>query len=293
VFDHPAKAAHRPKPTLDPRIPSPSDRSPPPDPRSVLLFVFGVAVLFLFGGVALQLLLGQGGLLAAEWLLLFVPAMLWVRSSGFDSVRLLSLRRPGAPALVGGLLLGAGALPLVWVIGWLQTFILPVPTEVLEGLEELVRTDSPARLVWVLAAFAATPAVCEEMLFRGVLLGGTRTLRPWRMILLNGVVFGAFHLSLSTVVRFLPTAALGSVIAWGVWRTGSIWVGVAMHFVNNAAIIVLASIPALEDAFSDPRAAPPAMSVVAGGITFAAGLGILLRTRPATGDPTIPPTTGT
>lgn len=272
-------------------MPSPNERGPHPDPRSVLLFVLGVAVLFLFGGVALQLLLGQAGMLAAEWLLLFLPAMLWVRASGFDPVPVLSLRRPGGPALVGGLLLGAGALPLVWIIGWLQTFVLPVPTEVLEGLEELVRADSPARLAWVLLAFAATPAICEEVLFRGVLLGGTRSLAPWRMVLLNGVVFGAFHLSLSTVVRFLPTAALGCVIAWAVWRTGSIWVGMAMHFVNNAAIVALASLPAIQGAFSDPHAPPPALSVMAGGITFALGLGILLRTSPPNGGETLPPTT--
>lgn len=269
---------------------SPNDRSPHPDPRSVLLFVLGIAVLFFFGGVVFQLLLGQGGMLAAEWLLLFLPSMLWARASDFDPVHLLSLRRPTGPALVGGLLLGAGALPLVWIIGWLQTFVLPVPTEVLEGLEALVRADSPAHFVWIVVAFAATPAICEEVLFRGVLLGGTRSLGPGRMILLNGVVFGAFHLSLSTAVRFLPTAALGCAIAWAVWRTGSIWVGVAMHFVNNAAIVVLASMPAIEGAFSDPHAPPPALSVVVGAITFFLGLGILLRTPPPNGGQTLPPT---
>lgn len=275
---------------MDARNEAPSDRSPDPDPRSVLLFVLGVAVLFLFGGIALQLLLGQGGILAAEWLLLFLPAMLWVRVSGFDPLRLLSLRAPDGGALAGGLLLGAGALPLVWVVGWLQTFVLPVPTEVLEGLEELVRADSPVHLAWILVAFAATPAICEEILFRGVLLGGTRSLGPARMVLLNGLVFGAFHLSLSTVVRFLPTAVLGCVIAWAVWRTGSIWVGMAMHFVNNAAIVVLASIPAIQGAFSDPYAPPPGGAVAAGAIAFGLGLGILLRTPPPRDERTSPST---
>ncbi len=33
------------------------------------------------------------------------------------------------------------------------------------------------------------------------------------------VLFAAFNLSLDAVIRFLPTATLGIVIAWAVWRT--------------------------------------------------------------------------
>ena len=266
---------------IDPPPPRPSraaaPRSRTPDPRTALVFVLFVALLFFWGGLQLQLLLGEGGLLAAEWLLLFLPSMIWIRASGFDPVPTLSLRGIDGRALAGSLVLAAGALPLVWTVGWLQTFVLPVPWEVLEGLEQLVTADSPVRLVWLLLLLAVTPAVCEEVVFRGILLSGTRSLPPWGMILLNGVVFGAFHLSLSTVVRFLPTALLGCVIAWAVWRTGSIASGVAMHFLNNATIVGLASAPPLREALADPHAPPPLPVVVAGGIAFAVGIGILLR----------------
>lgn len=261
-----------------------------PELRSVLLFVLGVAVLFLFGGVALQLLLGEGGLLAAEWLLMFLPALAWTGRTGVDPVRFLSLRLPTRMGLAGALLLGAGALPLGWVLGWLQTFVLPVPLEMVENLEAMVTADSPGRLLWLLVLVAVTPAVCEEVLFRGVLLGGTRSLPTWKMVLLNGAVFGAFHLSVSTAVRFLPTAALGCAIAWAVWRTGSLLAGVAMHFVNNAAIVVIASTPAVSAAFSDPYAPPPPEAVLVGGIAFVAGIGILLRTSSPVGDEPVTPT---
>jgi membrane protease YdiL (CAAX protease family) len=104
---------------------------------------------------------------------------------------------------------------------------------------------------------ALTPALCEELVFRGVLLGGTRSLDPWRLVVLNGVVFGTFHLSFETAIRFLPTAWLGIVITWAVWRTRSLWTGVLMHLLNNGAIVVLASIPTLRELFADPEAPPP------------------------------------
>jgi sodium transport system permease protein len=253
-----------------------------PDPLTSLLFVAFVGVVYFWGGIQLQLRLGEAGLLAAEWLLLALPVLLMVAISGVDPVRTLSLRPPTPSAAGAGVVLIAGALPLVWLIGWLQTFVLPVPWELLEGLEELVTADSPERLLWLLVLLAGTPAVCEELVFRGVLLGGTRSLEPWRMIVLNGLVFGVFHLSFQTVIRFLPTAALGIVIAWAVWRTGSIWVGMAMHFLNNATIVILASSPALREAFSDPEAPPPLWLVPVGAAVLAAGVALLRERTPAT-----------
>lgn len=248
-------------------------------PATALGFVALIAVLFFYGGVRLQIALGERGLLAAEWLLLFAPAVLFVWLGRFDPRRMLSLKRPTRSGLLAGVLLVAGALPMIWLIGWLQTFVLPIPQELLQGLERLLTADSFSRFVWLLLVLAVTPALCEEIVFRGVLLGSTRTMEPWRMVLLNGAVFGAFHLSFETVIRFLPTALLGALIAWAVWRSGSVWVGALMHFVNNATLVVLTSLPALRDRFSDPQAPPPAWLVPLGAIVLASGVSMLRQSR--------------
>jgi len=243
-----------------------------PSPEGAVGFVALVAVLFFYGGIRLQIELGETGLLLGEWLLLFVPAVLFVVVGRFDPVRTLSLRAPSRSALGGALLLIFGGMPVVWMIGWLQSFVIPVPWELLEGLEELMTAESAQRFIWLVVVFAATPAICEELVFRGVLLGGTRELEPWRIIVLNGIVFGAFHLSFETVIRFLPTASLGMLIAWAVWRTGSIWIGVLMHFCNNATIVVLTSTPVLRELFSDPEAPPPLWLVPLGVLALAGGV---------------------
>jgi len=248
-----------------------------PDSATALGFVALLAVLFFYGGVRLQIGLGESGLLAAEWLLLFVPAVAFVLVGGYDVRRTLSLRAPSVRDLSAGVLLVAGGLPLVWLIGWLQTFVLPIPWEMLEGLEELVTARDAGRFLWLMLLLAVTPALCEEIVFRGVLLGGTRTLEPRRMIVLNGVVFGAFHLSFETVIRFLPTAALGALIAWAVWRTGSLWVGALMHFLNNGSIVAITSTPALRESLSDPDAPPPLWLIPLGAALFAAGARLLTR----------------
>lgn len=255
------------------RHPSPGVRpTRRPPPRAALLFVAGLAVLFFAGGSLLAAGLGEPGMVAAPWLLLLLPSLLFLRAGGWDVAGTLSLRAPSGRALVAGLLLVAGATPLGWLLVWLQTLVAPPPTEVLEGMQRMLAADSPGRLLWLLLAMALTPAICEEVVFRGVLLGSTRTLSPGRFLLLNGLVFGAFHLSLGTWIRFLPTAWLGIVMAWAVWRTGSLAVGVAMHLANNGAIVLAAALPAAVEAPSDPTAPPPFWILPPALLLLAAGL---------------------
>ncbi len=100
------------------------------------------------------------------------------------------------------------------------------------------------------------------------------------MVLLNGVVFGLFHVSFETVVRFIPTAYLGVVIAWAVWRTGSLFVGMLMHFLNNAMIVVVASVPIARQLITDPEAPPPWGLVVLAVLAFGTGVRMLRLANP-------------
>ena len=65
-----------------------------------------------------------------------------------------------------------GGTPLVWFLTWVQGFVFPMPQEFLEGMSDFLTANSPSRILWLLFLVALTPAVCEEVLFRGVLLSG-------------------------------------------------------------------------------------------------------------------------
>jgi membrane protease YdiL (CAAX protease family) len=130
---------------------------------------------------------------------------------------------------------------------------------------------------------ALTPAICEEVMFRGVLLGGTRNRLPTlQVILVNGIVFGAFHVPAATVFRFLPSAALGMLLAWVVLRTRSIWPGMLMHFLNNGSIVVLSASPWILEQFSDPNQGPPLWLALPAVASLVLG-GFLLENREEVG----------
>ena len=231
-----------------------------PSATQAIGFIAAVAALFFYLGFPLQAALGERGLLVSEWMLLLVPAFLFVRLAGFDVRETFSVRRPEGRQVAGALLLIVGAMPLGWFLAWAQGFVLPVPWDMLEGLEELITAESPSRLLWLVTLLALTPAICEEAVFRGVFLAGIRgRASPIRVALVNGLVFGAFHISFESAFRFLPTAWLGFILAWAVLSTRSIWIGILMHFVNNGSIVVMASIPALREWLEGGGEAPPWM----------------------------------
>ncbi len=236
-----------------------------------------VAVLYFYFAARLQFGFGEAGLLISQITLLFLPAILFLRLGGYDPGRALSLGVPAGQGLAAGVLIIAGATPLIWFLTWLQGFFLPLPQEFLEGMADFLQADSPGRILWLLVLVAVIPALCEEVLFRGVFLSGLRRqMTPLRAIVLNGIVFGAFHIPFATVYRLLPSAVLGMLLAWVVLRTRSIWPAILMHFINNGSIVVLASSPWILDRFSDPEQAPPIWLLLPAAVSMAVG-GMLLE----------------
>lgn len=92
-------------------------------------------------------------------------------------------------------------------------------------------------LFGVLLCVAVLPAVCEETLFRGVILNSLKGGKQVFAVLVCGALFSLFHQSpAQTVYQFL----CGSAFALVAIRSGSVLPTVLSHFLNNALIIILA-----------------------------------------------------
>ncbi len=182
-------------------------------------------------------------------------------------------------------LLTIAVQPLIQWLGWMN-MQLPLPQNWVDFdksqmamIERLIRGDMP---IWVmLFHVAVVPAICEELMFRGVILRNfERELPPWVAIVLTGTLFGLYHLRFT---QALPLILLGILITWLVWRTGSLWVVVAVHFVNNGASVVFAKFYpeiAFDPAFTE--SAPPVYLVIAGLIFAPAVFTLLIQHLNAT-----------
>ena len=115
-------------------------------------------------------------------------------------------------------------------ITWLQKFgYEPVPVSLpsLDGFG----------VIGVLFVVAVLPAIFEEIFFRGLLLDGCKVFGKAGAVLLCGGLFALYHQNpAQTIYQFCCGVAFALVAI----KSGSILPTVLSHFLNNAAIILLA-----------------------------------------------------
>lgn len=178
------------------------------------------------------------GLGLAELFAVLVPSLLWLRLRGIPLRRGLGLRRPDGRNLIAAVLVGGGGFYLVAaVVEAAQEWIAPLPPAVKRQLHELILPPGGERPLLVdVVILAVLPALCEETLFRGVLLRSLRRFGPTAAVLGAGIFFGLFH---GSPWRIAPTASLGILMGIVAWRARSLWPAVVVHLVNNLLVLVL------------------------------------------------------
>lgn len=99
----------------------------------------------------------------------------------------------------------------------------------------------PLNNVWQLLLsilfFAFIPAICEELVFRGVVYNSLRRKFGARLsIIISAVAFMIIHFSIYQTMHQL---IIGIVLGCLVYFTGSIVYGIIYHFVNNLTVLLL------------------------------------------------------
>ena len=134
-------------------------------------------------------------------------------------------------ALFGGMAMAVAAIHVAsFVMEVLTLFGIPYP--------QFPQTQSgtPTSLVLNLVSTAVLPALLEEMVMRGYVLGALRRYGDKLAVILSAALFGLIH---GNVLQLPFAFVLGLVFGWLVVQTGSIWPSVVLHFGNNAMAVLL------------------------------------------------------
>ena len=96
----------------------------------------------------------------------------------------------------------------------------------------LININSSSRFIISLIVIALLPAIFEETFFRGGLQNlFTRWFKgPWVAIILTAIIFSLIHLSF---YGFLVRFALGMVLGFIFYYSGSLWLNILLHFLFN------------------------------------------------------------
>ena len=99
-------------------------------------------------------------------------------------------------------------------------------------IEKFMKVDGISGLMFNIFMIAVLPALGEELMFRGVI---QRIFSDWTKnyhwgIWISAFLFSAMHMQF---YGFLPRMALGAMFGYLLVWTGTMWVPILAHFVNN------------------------------------------------------------
>jgi sodium transport system permease protein len=180
--------------------------------------------------------------------LIATPACLMAIVLTRKPARTLSLGPPSfLMTLPAAVLLAVCLHPAMAWLGEGIRYLYPLNPAIIEQLGQFTAfvTDQP---LWqVLLVIAVTPALCEELAFRGFILSGLRHMgHKWGAIVLASVFFGIAH---GLLQQSLSACAVGIVIGYIVVKTGSLWPGVLFHCTHNSLSVFQARLtPDLHEA---------------------------------------------
>lgn len=225
-----------------------------------------------------QLVIAQCALGASAVLAAFFATASARRETGSSlrASQALGLVAPRVRAVVGALLVGATTwYPNLCLALWVQAQ-LGGATRV-PGLERLTAAPNFALTVACISLF---PAICEELAFRGLWARALAVrFRIPIAVAITAPMFGLYHLSSA---QLLPASLLGAVLAWSSLRSGSLWISIVIHAVNNATAL-LASRGRL-GLFGEALDAAPHVSIAVALAIAAMGLALIAAPAPASPD---------
>jgi membrane protease YdiL (CAAX protease family) len=227
------------------------------------------AVLFFGGGLALAGSDPVWSLSLLPVLAFLMPSLLCARLLGAGA-QCLPSSRPAWNGLLAGVSLTLGASLLALAVAGLISRLTGLSDEEVLIAEFIARFPLVQRVL----LFAAVPAVCEEALFRGVLLA---SLRRWGFVpacLTSGLLFALFH---GSPLRLAPVAILGVALAAVVWTTNNVWLAVAGHALHNLLVLAASH---LYGAGVEPSARALALWAAGGIVLVVAGSWLAARDFP-------------
>lgn len=166
-----------------------------------------------------------------QMMIFLIPAVLWCRISGEKYVRSLRISLPRADSvaimIAAALVMASGGILISLLFGGLESL-----SQNFSLYDTFISKDdgtAPVKLYLVLA-YAALPAVCEEFVYRGILCHEYEKGGVLRAIFISALFFGLLHFDLQNLPMYIFA---GVILSMTMYSTRSLFGSVIAHFLYN------------------------------------------------------------
>ena len=182
----------------------------------------------------------------SQFLFLLVPTVLLAKRQHGNISEVFRWR---IPSFTEAFLAIVGMIALMQIGEFYLYFqnMIPLPQSIAPFLEQMKRVieetfkilivaHSVPELLFVMAVAALTPAICEELMFRGLIQKNfTISGGNVKGFILAGTIFGLYHMN---PFWLIPLMALGVYFSFIQYRSQTLILPIIAHFMNNAAATV-------------------------------------------------------
>lgn len=161
-------------------------------------------------------------------------------SVNFPAIKTPSLNNTGLALLI--MLLSWPLAQFLYLINMdipLPDFLIAMEDSTNDLIEGIVAVNSLPELLLVLVLVALTPAIGEELMFRGLLqrIITYNGLNKHLAVIISALVFSAIHMQFQ---GFLTRFALGLILGYLFVFSGSLWISIIAHFLFNGSQVIIA-----------------------------------------------------
>ena len=132
--------------------------------------------------------------------------------------------------IILAVLITVSFIPACNYITYILVKALKIPDVFTDIGSELFTAHSGGEFLILVLVVAVTPAICEELFFRGYIQRTFERKLGWKSFLLTGFLFGLFHMQ---PLGLITLSLLGILFSFFYYRTKSIFTSSAAHFTNN------------------------------------------------------------
>ncbi|MCR4434766.1 MAG: type II CAAX endopeptidase family protein [Clostridiales bacterium] len=160
---------------------------------------------------------------------ILLPVLVYALVKGLDIKREFRFNKLDGKAALIIILISVFANISASMFNSLVVFLLQFLGEI--PRQPLSAPQNPFELASGIFMIAVVPAICEELLHRGLFLRAYESRGSIKAVVITAVFFGFFHFD---ITNFLGPVFLGLLIGYYVIKTDSIFAGMLAHFMNNA-----------------------------------------------------------
>ncbi|MBD3921539.1 CPBP family intramembrane metalloprotease [Paenibacillus sp. PR3] len=167
-------------------------------------------------------------------LFFLLPGVIWTRSRGVSLKQTLRLHTvPWSVVGLGLLLYAVSQVPMLF-LHQLTEAALTLFGDAYKPSDYPI-ADNVGTLLLLLLCIGIIPPLCEELLFRGVLLSGFEQRGALFGIVMSSAMFALFHDNPYRLIELFASALVSALI---VQRSGSILPGLAIHMATNLTYVL-------------------------------------------------------